>query len=178
MRFLSFLVLVVATPAWAALPAELDPTVTPSIGLREDAAGKLTKDPEATATLIAVLHDDPSPDVRARAAKALFDRWAAGIGDRGLHRGVAIWAAANADDGIRAAAVRALGDIGDDYTLVVGYLDDENAGVRAAAYSACERWIERHPDRADEVRAELDGQEQSMQGKARLFLEKVRAKVP
>lgn len=169
-----FLVLALSA-AWA-LPPELDPMVTRSLGLREDAVGKLAKEAGAQATLIEVLNHDPSPDVRARAASVLFARWAAGTDDA---REIAMEAAAtHGDDGIRAAAVRALGDTGDDYTLVVPYLDDDNAGVRAAAFSACERWIVRHPDRAPEVQALLDGREQSMEGKARLFLERVRAKVP
>ena len=135
MQYLSF---VIAT-AWA-VPPELDPTITPNIGPREDAVGHLAKDPDATAVLIAVLRDDPSPNVRARAASVLFARWAEGIDPdtvrehrdrgRGLH----------GDDGIRAAAVRALGGTGDDYTRVVPYLDDGEAGARAAAYSTCERW--------------------------------------
>ncbi|MEQ1505812.1 MAG: HEAT repeat domain-containing protein [Myxococcota bacterium] len=168
-----------ATPAAWALPPAVDPAITTSLGQREDAVGKLAKDPGSTATLIEVLKHDPAAEVRARAAGVLFDRWAAGT-DKDAIQDVAQWAAAGAeDDGVRAAAIRALGDVGDDYTLVVPYLDDDSAGVRAAAYSACERWSMRHPDRSAEVRAILDRQaEPDMEGKARLFLEKVRSKMP
>jgi HEAT repeat protein len=170
--------MVLSSAAWA-LPSGVDPAVTHSLGLREDAVGKLAKDPAATDTLIEVLQTDPSPEVRARAASVLFGRWASATGDVDTHRDIAVWAAASGDPGVRAMAVRALVDTGDDYELVVQYLDDDNAGVRAAAYSACERWIERHPDRAEEVRAVLDEQgEPKMQDKARLFMEKVRAKMP
>ena len=58
------------------------------------------------------------------------------------------------------------------------YLDDDNAGVQAAAWSGCERWAERHPDRAAEIHEVLGGRELGMQGKARGLLEKVRAKIP
>ncbi|MEZ4236153.1 MAG: HEAT repeat domain-containing protein [Myxococcota bacterium] len=167
-----------AAPLALALPPDLDPTLNPHLGLREDAVGAHAKDDAATADLIEVMKTDPAPDVRARAAKALFDRWATGVGDPNTHKAAAIWAASQGDPGTRASAVRALGDTGDDYTLVVGYLDDDDKQVSAAAYAACERWAERHPDRAGEINAVLSGRELSTEGKARRLIEKIRDKIP
>lgn len=166
-----------AAPAWA-LPADLDPAITANIGPREDAVGRYDDDAGATAFLVEVLKTDPAVEVRAAAAATLFSRWAKGVGDPDEHRAIALWAADNADDGVRAAAVRALADTGDDYTLVVKYLDDDSAAVRAAAFSGCERWAERHPDRATEARAALSGHELTMEGKARRLFETVRSKIP
>lgn len=177
MAVLTFLALFVAPSALAGLPADVDPEVTQNVGVREDAVATLARQPDATQTLIRVLHDDPSEDVRARAAKGLFDRWADADDrddDLRTYRQVAVWAAENADDPVRAAAVRALGDTGDDYELVTPYLDDDSAAVRAAAFGACQRWVQRHPDRADEVMPLLVASEPTVEDKARRLIEKVR----
>jgi hypothetical protein len=139
--------------AWAAVPADLDPALTPSVDQREEAVTRIGRHPDATHTLIEVLRADPAIEVRALAASALFARWASGAGDSATYLKVAIWAAENADDPIRAAAVRALGELADDYSLVVRYLEDEDPAVQAAAYAACEQWAARHPNRARAVRA-------------------------
>ncbi|MEQ1503013.1 MAG: hypothetical protein ABMB14_12325 [Myxococcota bacterium] len=143
--------------AWAGLPADLDPAATRSVTKRDDAVLALAAlpGPDATATLIQVLFGDPAEDVRFRAAKILFHWWADAGADAEPFRGVAESAAADADSRIRVLAVRALGDTGDDYTMVTPYLGDDDDAVSAAAWATCERWADRHRDRAAEVRAAL-----------------------
>ncbi len=106
-------------------------------------------DPAATSALVWVMRNDADLPVRKRAWRALRARWDNGVGVGAEHEAAAVWAAANAEEDTRVAALEALGALSRDLDLPARHLADAAQPVRAAAAAAVFAIAGRTGTRAD-----------------------------
>lgn len=121
-----------ATPS-VAVPAALQ---SGTVDDRIDALGRYEKDASATAAIVWVMKNDPSPEVRRKAWRVVRARWNRGTGQASEHEEAASWAAANGASDTRKEAVDALGKHTVQLSRVSRYLDDASGDMRIQAAQA------------------------------------------
>ena len=145
------------------LPANLDPSKTPSAEDRANNVETYHDDASATAALATVLKKDPSDGVRYAAWLAIEKRYSQGIGSKSATEALVVWVARYRSGIAAEDAASALCKHGASIRSLSSALRAKNPKVRAELVKQCGDW---HDDKASKKQALADVYQAQLAGES------------